>query len=1020
MAMKIKSIRLQNIKSYDDETIYFNEGVNLISGPNGAGKTTIIESIGYALFDSKPGYIKEFIRHGSGTGTITVEFEANDDRHYRVVRKCGNVNSWVVFDVESDAELDLHTAADIVPWLKEVTGIEREQSISEIFEDVIGVGQGVFTAPFLETASVRRDKFNKMLKVEAYREAFNKTKGTVRYIGDKIQEARVDIARLLGSISEYDAILEKREEIKPLIESLSRELEAKKALREARRKEREKLRNLSNEIQKLENEIRIREITISNYRSNEEKLTESLVSAEKSRELLSKTEPGYAAYNKAKEALNLLEKQREERDKLNKALTETKQKISEISVKLKSEKENIDAEIDYISKKTDEYSEILRDQLSVAESCRMRFEQVKVLESKVHGIDSLIDKLDGMKKKFELANARCESLISRWNELMERESEIREKLSQEKELTEKAEKIRWLENERDIIVKKIAAVESEIEVLKSNQMKTSSGKCPFLDAPCRNIGGDGDLNKFFSSEIKKRQDLMEEYTARLNETAGLISQGEILRNRLGELQGAKSILEGTLAEKSKYSGYASSYRKMIKQDFNENMVHEACNAIYDLLNEAKEFLERKDDQGDSIFEKLEDAKRSVSDCWQNFKTQFLNSEVIDISSFKNMVADFSNVLYRLGNTIEECKNAYRHISSLVSKEKSKRSGDFAKAEESVSSTSRNIRELEERRKKTEERRTNVDQMAALLRKLDGEKVKLEQGLETFADLDEKISHERDVMQKNQPMYDTYMQHFSEARKTEKIKLELESVQKAIARTLEDRTGLVGRLKEVSKDFSQEKLAEAEKMFDSLNEQVTSIQNKLEERLKDLSEVESKLAEMEKTKKEIEKLEEQVARLSQVNELLAFIRSILNRAGERVSEVYRSYLATEANRIYHEISNDNALLDWKEDYEITLIDNFDGRERERCFRQLSGGEQMTAALAMRLSFLKQLSKAGIGFFDEPTTNLDRERRSNLANVIPKITGNFDQLFVISHDDSFDSMTENVIQLSKDKGSGTTVF
>ena len=78
--------------------------------------------------------------------------------------------------------------------------------------------------------------------------------------------------------------------------------------------------------------------------------------------------------------------------------------------------------------------------------------------------------------------------------------------------------------------------------------------------------------------------------------------------------------------------------------------------------------------------------------------------------------------------------------------------------------------------------------------------------------------------------------------------------------------------------------------------------------------------------------------------------------------------------------------------------------------------MTAA-AIRLALLKQLSGLGVGFFDEPTANLDENRRINLARIIPEITRTFRQVFVISHDDAFDAITENVIMLKKEPGGGT---
>ena len=72
--------------------------------------------------------------------------------------------------------------------------------------------------------------------------------------------------------------------------------------------------------------------------------------------------------------------------------------------------------------------------------------------------------------------------------------------------------------------------------------------------------------------------------------------------------------------------------------------------------------------------------------------------------------------------------------------------------------------------------------------------------------------------------------------------------------------------------------------------------------------------------------------------------------------------------------------------------------------------MAAALAVRLALLKELSDLRIAFFDEPTTNMDEERRRNLAQQIGHIT-DFEQLFVITHDDSFEGYTDETINIGK---------
>ncbi len=106
---------------------------------------------------------------------------------------------------------------------------------------------------------------------------------------------------------------------------------------------------------------------------------------------------------------------------------------------------------------------------------------------------------------------------------------------------------------------------------------------------------------------------------------------------------------------------------------------------------------------------------------------------------------------------------------------------------------------------------------------------------------------------------------------------------------------------------------------------------------------------------------------------------------------------------------SAQLSWTEDYEITLV----RQGLKRSFAQLSGGEQMSAALAVRLALLKKLSAINIAFFDEPTQNMDEQRRTNLAEQIRRVRG-FDQLIVISHDDTFEQGLDSLIRLRKQDG------
>lgn len=149
------------------------------------------------------------------------------------------------------------------------------------------------------------------------------------------------------------------------------------------------------------------------------------------------------------------------------------------------------------------------------------------------------------------------------------------------------------------------------------------------------------------------------------------------------------------------------------------------------------------------------------------------------------------------------------------------------------------------------------------------------------------------------------------------------------------------------------------------------------------------------------------RLEKIAETTTFIRDTLKEAAPRVARNYVHHVSIEANQMFREISgNAEHTLKWTEDYGISLEEG----GYDRPFISLSGGEQMAAALSVRLALLKQLSDIRIAFFDEPTTNMDAERRERLAEQIGRIK-HFEQLFVISHDDTFEGYMDNEIHLGK---------
>lgn len=76
--MIIKSLKMNNIRSYVDENIKFPEGSVLLSGDVGSGKSTILLAMDFALFGTRRGELDSsaLLRHGSKEGHVELEFES--------------------------------------------------------------------------------------------------------------------------------------------------------------------------------------------------------------------------------------------------------------------------------------------------------------------------------------------------------------------------------------------------------------------------------------------------------------------------------------------------------------------------------------------------------------------------------------------------------------------------------------------------------------------------------------------------------------------------------------------------------------------------------------------------------------------------------------------------------------------------------------------------------------------------------------------------------------------------------
>ena len=291
-----------------------------------------------------------------------------------------------------------------------------------------------------------------------------------------------------------------------------------------------------------------------------------------------------------------------------------------------------------------------------------------------------------------------------------------------------------------------------------------------------------------------------------------------------------------------------------------------------------------------------------------------------------------------------------------------------------------------------------------------EKEALGEALLAYADLDEALARQQELLESHRPAHERYLRHLKIAETLPERREKAAALEEERRQVEEERAQAEAQWQEASAAYDEARHRQVEEEHRRLVGKRASLESALQLRRQRLKEVEAELAELGRMKEKLEEAEREREELQTLARVLEFIRNTLRDAGPYITRALVQTISLEANRIFGDIMADHTLrLQWGEDYAITV----EYRGETRAFQQLSGGEQMAAALAVRLALLREMSGVDIAFFDEPTANLDDERRDNLAEQIAAIKG-FSQLFIISHDDTFERMTHHVIRVRKENG------
>jgi exonuclease SbcC len=176
---------------------------------------------------------------------------------------------------------------------------------------------------------------------------------------------------------------------------------------------------------------------------------------------------------------------------------------------------------------------------------------------------------------------------------------------------------------------------------------------------------------------------------------------------------------------------------------------------------------------------------------------------------------------------------------------------------------------------------------------------------------------------------------------------------------------------------------------------------------------------EAVKKSLDAVLVELSDANRIRNNVTTVRGLIKGLGPSVAARFVAQISIAADEQFRALNGGRPVrLVWRNPdpdhaYEVAVTGQ-DGQER--LYVDLSGGEQVMAALAIRLALLKSLSPVSFAVYDEPTINLDANARQNVARAL-KNSGQ-KQLIVVSHDDSFSASIHNAIHLDND-GSKTVI-
>ncbi len=992
---RIDTLTLENIKSYEYAQITFDEGITIIAGENGSGKSTIFEAIGYCLFGVQAqkfiGNVDDFISRGKKRGAVTVEFTGIDDGKYRLSRSNTGYSA-LQFLTDNDWE-DMEIENRSIPEsAARLLGLASIDSPSDAFTDVIGPLQSEFIAPFVQSGKNREDTFNKILKIDKWRNLYGRTSNLDTNLKYKTEKINNEIRIKSEMINNLTEIVEEKEKKSDEISIKKTELEKTRLSYKKNEDEIARLETLEKQITGLTN---LTEKQKGRMELKENQLLNSQIQLKESQaslDILNKNKTGFSLYQQAKSRRESLDKKQEEKQKLSLGLSELKKEEASRLSRWESQSQAYEkrkASIENRLQITLKEMKLRQNEFQLEEE---KLQKVVTKKSEIAEETKKLDSID-----IGILQRSLYDMENRLNQFNEKGKSIQKLENQIKKLPEtekKKSELETIETEIQELQNRITIIRNQIKDKEEGKRFLGQGTCPFFQEPCKNLQ-DKNTDDYFDK-------IIEEKTMHLKEMS--IKKTE-LEQRKNELKDVPRIL---LALQLDSRSLAEEKRKLadIEQEIRQII---RPNDVKELAEEILCFI------SNSTFLDFNRQKTQLEELTAD----------IEIPDELDLLIPFTGEIHNILDKIcSELKNKIKSKLDTIDKSYQNLLENTTRLNTQITEQKKNIDNLNIELKEIEDARKALNEEKHKLNKLKSDISRIENDLVNYNDLQSQLENNKAVLSENEQAYNLYIAHMDRAENVNKLTSEIAQLtneKKELEQNFKTNLAELDKLKKDFKPDTLKQLRETQKEDHAQLARTTEIINSIQSRIEALEkEIKKSMAIQE----EIKQLEKECAEYEKTRAFTGFIRNdVINKIAPRVSTIIKAKISEIANGIYRDISTHNDELRWGDQYSIELVGRINNKIEVRRDQQLSGGQLMSAVIALRLALAQTLG-APFAFFDEPTSNLDEERRKNLVESIKKLDhqekGWYRQLFLVSHDESFQEISSNIIELELDKNGHTRVI